>query len=181
MPHTDLASPLICSLLATSWMLYYSMLPCHKTHHSSSSLLLAPSLPLCFCLALAVEDVFLTSVSPSPLRKKRHASSFKLVRTQSLNSLKNECFNGIILVCIPPFFFFYVSLWTCEISKAAENFITLRFLLNSVKHRRYSIPNLAQEGTGLGRGWYNVHSHPSSTVHRELRLPLIREMYGGLA
>lgn len=164
-------------------MLYYSMLPCHKTHSSSSSLLLAPSLPLCFCLAHAVEDVFLTSASPFSSTEKAARVQFQIGQDTVVKQFEKWMFQWHHS-CLHPVlfsFFFYVCLWTCEISEAAENFITLSLLLNSVKHHRYSILNLALEGTGLGSGWYNVHSHPSSTVHGELWLPLIRKMYGGLA
>ncbi len=129
------------------------MLPCHKTHCSSSHHIL-----LCLSLSLSLllsgtwggrcfsHFSLFSSTTEKAARVQLHLGP----DMESLNSLKNECLNGIILVCVPSLF--YVCSWTCEISEATENFITLSLPPNSAEHRfsECSPPCLESIGTENG-------------------------------
>lgn len=129
------------------------MLPCHKTHCSSSHhILLCLSLSLSLLLSGTWGGRCFSHFSlPSSTTEKAARVQLHLgPDMESLNSLKNECLNGIILVCVPSLF--YVCSWTCEISEATENFITLSLPLSSAEHRfsECSPPCLESIGTENG-------------------------------
>lgn len=149
--------PLICSQLATSWTLYCSMLPCHKTHCSSSHhILLSASLSLALFLLLSGTRggrcFSHFSLPPSTMEKAARVQLHLGPDMESLNTLKNECLNGIILVCVPSLF--YVCSWTCEISEPTENFITLSLPPKQCREvASPSIHHLALESIGTESWW----------------------------
>lgn len=139
--------PLICSQLATSWTLYCSMLLYHKTHRSSSHHIL-------LCLSLLLSGTWggrcfsHFSLCSSTTEKAARVQLRLGPDMESLNSLKNERLNGIILVYVPSLFF-NVCLWTCEISEATENSITLSLPLNIAS---LSVRHLPLESIGTENG-----------------------------
>lgn len=170
-------------------MLYCSMLPCHKTHWFSSHHILlflacfSCSPPLYFCLALWLEDVFLTF---PPLLNHGKSS------TRPAASWSGHAVVKYFEKWMPQWHHsrlrpvsFYVCSWKCEISKAAENFITLSLPLNSEEHRFWVFTTLPCKVLILW--WSHCPPFPSTCsscwamVQGEPGLPLIREMYGGRA
>lgn len=146
------------------------MLPCHKTHCSSSHhILLSASLFLPLSLSL-----------PPPLllsgtRGGRCFSHFSLPSSttekaarvqlhlgpdmESLNSLKNECLNGIILVCVPvSFLCLLMNVWNIwgdwELHYFEPAAKQCRASLSRSVHR------LALESINGGQGCHNTPPAP---------------------
>ncbi len=113
----------ICSALATCWVLFWSLIPCHKT---DTFLLLSVLSLFSLSFSFLFPPIFYLwhttgrwlYIDMQWRKGAKESVSSCIWHTASLKQFSNESLNAVILLL-------YLVLWelSCEISEMAENFI----------------------------------------------------------